>query len=69
MISQIVAELLHNRNSIPNNFKSFIKQVYEKEGTQNILKKKHPNNYSRPEISQKEQQLPRRKVKKKIDFS
>ena len=39
MISQIVAELLHNRNSIPNNFKSFIKQVYEKEGTEYLKEK------------------------------
>ena len=30
--------------------------------------KKHENNYLRPEISQKEQQLLRRKVKMKIDF-
>ena len=68
MISLIIAEVLHNISSIPNNFKSFIKQVYEKEGTQNVEKQKQENNYSRPEISQKEQQLLRRKVKNKIDF-
>ena len=55
-------------SSIPNNFKSFIKQVYEEKWTQNISKKKHENDYFRPEISQKEQQPLRRKVKKKIDF-
>ena len=35
---------------------------------QNINKKKDQNNYFRAEISQKEKQLLRLKVKKKIDF-
>ena len=33
-----------------------------------LKKKKHQNNYFRAKIGQKEQQLLRRKVKKKIDF-
>ena len=68
MISQIIAEVPLNISSILNNFKSFIKRVYQKEWTQNIKKKKDQNNYFRAEISQKEEQLLRLNVKKKIDF-
>ena len=68
MISQNIAERPLNITSILNNFKSFIKQVYQKEWRQNINKKKDQNNYFRAEISQKEEQLLRLKVKKKIDF-
>ena len=68
MISQIIAEVPLNISSILNNFKSFIKRVYQKEWTQNIKKKKDQNNYFRAEISQEEQELLRLKVKKRIDF-
>ena len=51
MISQNKAERPLNITSILNNFKSFIKQVYQKEWTQNINKKKGQNNYFRAEIS------------------
>ena len=68
MVSQNIAERPLNITSILNNFKSFIKQVYQKEWRQNINKKKDQNNYFRAEISQKEEQLLRLKVKKKIDF-
>ena len=68
MISQNIAGRLRNITSILNNFKSFIKQVYQKQWTQNINKKKDQNNYFRAEISQKEEQLLRLNVKKKIDF-
>ena len=68
MISQNIAGRLRNITSILNNFKSFIKQVYQKEWRQNINKKKDQNNYFRAEISQKKQQLHRLKVKKKTDF-
>ena len=67
MISQNKAERPLNITSILNNFKSFIKQVYQKHRTQNINKKKDQNNYFRAEISQKEEQLLRFKVKKKIN--
>ena len=40
----------------------------KKIGRKIFKKKKHQNNYFRAEIGQKEQQLLRRKVKKKIDF-
>ena len=40
----------------------------KKNGRKIIKKKKHQNNYFRAEIGQKEQQLLRCKVKKKIDF-
>ena len=68
MISQIIAEGAVNISSIPNKFQSFIKKVYRKEWTQNMKKKKDRNNYFRAEISKKEQQLLRVKVKKRIDF-
>ena len=53
MISQNRAERPLNITSILNNFKSFIKQVYQKEWRQNINKKKEQNNYFRAGISQK----------------
>ena len=68
MISQNQVGGPLNITSILNNFKSFIKQVYQKQWTQNINKKKDQNNYFRAEISQKEEQLFRLKVKKTIDF-
>ena len=64
MISQIKAEVTLNITSILNNFKSFIKKVYQKEWTQNIKKKKDQNNYFRGERIQKKQQLLRLKKKK-----
>ena len=68
MISQYIAEVPLNISSILNNFKYFIKKVYQKEWTQNIKKKKDQNNYFRAEIIQKEEQLLTLKVKEKIDF-
>ena len=68
MVSQNITERPLNITSILNNFKSFIKQVYQKQRTQNINKKKDQNNYFRAEISQKKDQLLTLKVKKKIDF-
>ena len=68
MVSQIIAEVPLNISSILNNFKSFIKRVYQKEWTKNINKKKDQNNYFRAEISKKEQKLLTLKVKNKIDF-
>ena len=54
MVPKDITERLTNISSILNNFKSFIKQVYQKHQTQNIDKKSNQNNYFRPEISQKE---------------
>ena len=68
VISQIIAEAMLNISSILNNFKSIIKKVYQKEWMQNIKKKKDQNNYFIAEISHKEEQRLRVKVKKKIDF-
>ena len=75
MIYQKMVERPHNINGrettktrILNNFKSFIKQVYQKEWTQNINKKKDQNNYFRTEISQKEEQLLTLKEIKQNDF-
>ena len=68
MIFQNRVERPINITSVLTSFKFFIKQVYQKESTQNINKKKDQNNYFRAEISQKEEQLSRPKVKKKIHF-
>ena len=57
-----------NVTSVLTSFKFFIKQVYQKESTQNINKKKDQNNYFRAEISQKEEQLSTLKVEKNIHF-
>ena len=68
MLPQKIAESPLNITSILENFKSFIKQLFQKEQTQNSQKKKDQNNYYRAEISKKEQQILRIKVKRKIDF-
>ena len=47
MVPQIIAERPLNETNILTNFKSFIKQVYQKPRTQNINKKKDQNNYFR----------------------
>ena len=66
MISQNIAERPLNITSILNNYKSFIKQVYQKEWRQNINKKKEQNNYFRAGISQKVEKT--LKDKKQTDF-
>ena len=68
MMAEIIVERPLNKTSILNNFKSFIKQVYQKQRTQNIKKKKDQNNYFRAEVNQKQEQLLGLKVKKKTDF-
>ena len=65
---QKIAEKLLNKTSILNNFQSFIKEVYQKQQTQNIKKKKDQNNYFRAEISQRQEQLLTLKAKRKIDL-
>ena len=50
MIPQNIIERHLNISSILNNFKSFIKQVHQKQWTQNIKKKKDQNNCLRAEI-------------------
>ena len=53
-----------NITSVLSNLKSFIKQVYQRQWTQNINKKKDQNNYFRTEIGQKEEKLltPKQKI-------
>ena len=68
MVPKNIAETLLNISSILNNLKSFMKQVYQNHWTQNINNKKDQNNYFIAEISKKEEQVSRLKVKKKIDF-
>ena len=68
MVPQNLIEGPLNITSILNIFKSFIKQLYQKLRMQNITKKKAQNTYFRAEISDKQEQLIRLKVKKKIDF-
>ena len=52
-MSQKKAERPLNITSALGNFKSFIKQVYQKEWRQNINKKKEQNNYFLARRSQK----------------
>ena len=68
MVPQNIAEKPLNISSIVTNFKSFMRQLYQKHRTQNNNKKKDQNNYFRAEISQKEEQLLAVKVQNKIDF-
>ena len=44
MIFPNIRERRLNKTSVPNSFKSFSKQVDQKESTQNIKKKKDQNN-------------------------
>ena len=69
MVPQNIAESPVNITSILNNFKSFIKQVHQKVRTQNITKKKDQNNYLGAEISHKEEQILRLKLKIKLIFN
>ena len=57
MIFQNIAERPLNIISTLSNFKSFIKQVYQKEWAQNINKKKRQNNYFRAENVQKKEKI------------
>ena len=66
MISQNKAERPLNITSILNNFKSFIKQVYQKEWRQNINKKKEQNNYFRARIRQNAEKVLTLKEKNQI---
>ena len=52
-ISQNIAMRPVNITSILNNFKSLIKQVYQKEWTHKFSNKRDQNNYFRPAISQR----------------
>ena len=69
MIFQNIAETPLNIANVPNNFKSFIKQIYQKEWMQNINKKKGQNNYFRAEISQKEEKQPTLKEKNRLNLN
>ena len=68
MISQNIAERLLNITSILNNFKSFIKIVYQKEWRKTFNKKKEQNNCFRTGISQKVEKVLTLKEKKRIDL-
>ena len=57
MIFPNIGERPLNKTSVPNSFKSFSKQVDQKESTQNINKKKDQNNYFRAELSQKQEEI------------
>ena len=57
MILQNIGEKPLNKTSVPNSFKSFIKQVDQKESTQNVDAKNDQNNYFRAELSQKFEEL------------
>ena len=66
MISQNKAERPLNITSILNNYKSFIKQVYQKEWREIINKKKEQNNYFRARIRQNVEKVLKLKEKNQI---
>ena len=66
MIFQNKAERPLNITSILNNYKSFIKQVYQKEWRENINKKKEQNNYFRARIRQNVEKVLTLKEKNQI---
>ena len=71
MIIQNIGEKPLNKTSVPNSFKSFIKQVDQKESTQNVDAKNDQNNYFRAELSQKFEELLtiiEKQKQKQIDF-
>ena len=68
MISQNKGEGPLNITSTLNNYKSFIKQVYQSVWSQNIKKKKKQNSYFWAGINQKVEKVPTLKEKKQIDF-
>ena len=53
MIFPNIGERPLNNTCVPNSFKSFSKQVDQKESTQNLHMKKDQNNYFRAQLSQK----------------
>ena len=57
MIFQNIGEKPLNKTSVRNSFKSFIKQVNQKESTQNFNARNDQNNYFRAELSQKFEEL------------
>ena len=63
-MSQNKAERSLNISSILENFKSFIKQVYQKEWGQNVSNKKKQYNYFRAGISEKVENVLTLKAKK-----
>ena len=67
-MSQRIAERHLNITIILNNFKSLIKQVYQKVRTYKFKKRKDQNNYFRAKISQREEKILTLKEKKQIDF-
>ena len=66
MTSQTKAERPLNITSILNNYKSFIKQVYQQEWKENINKKKEQNNYFRARIRQNAEKVLTLKDKNQI---
>ena len=52
MIFPNIGERPLNKTRVPKSFKSFIKEVDQKESTQNVNTKKDQNNYFRAELSQ-----------------
>ena len=68
MISQNKTEGPLNITSNLNNYKSFIKQVYDRVWSPNIKTETEQNNYFRAGISQKLEKVLTLKEKKQIDF-
>ena len=57
MIFPKIGERPLNKTSATNSFKSFSKQVDQKECTPNVNMRKDQNNYLRAELSQKQEEI------------
>ena len=67
-VSQNIVVRPYNITSILNNFKSLIKQVYQKVCTQKFNKKRDQNIYFTSQLRQRKEKLLTLKQKKQIDF-
>ena len=69
MIFPNIGEGPLNNTSVPNSFKSFSKQVDQKESKLNINMKNYQNSYFRAQLGQKQEEiLTLIEKKKQIDF-
>ena len=69
MIFQTIWEKPLNETSVPNSFKSLVKQVDQKESTQSVSTKKDQNNYFKAELSQKDKELVTLTEKSRLSFN
>ena len=68
-IFQTIGEKPLNETSVPDSFKSIVKQVDQKESTQSVSMKKDQNNYFKVELSQKDKELVTLTEKSRLSFN